>query len=153
MLLQETFHVILHIDDIKVFIHCPTKHVEDISNMKKKQGTRAVSNHGRVVFFPKTYLQKRYFSIADRYFMQYMGAFYANSVAGGLIENKMCSVDSSEVLLNVARLRDAEEAERHNRAVAVNGLLTMNSMQKGSKKREYEKKFGTLFLSPVIEKC
>ena len=43
--------------------------------------------------------------------MQYMGAFYANSVAGGLIEDKKCSVDSSEVLLNVARLRDAEEAE------------------------------------------
>ncbi len=68
--------------------------------------------------------------------MQYMGAFYANSVAGGLIEDKKCLVDSSEVLLNVARLRDAEEAERQNRAVAVDGLLAMNSMQKVSKKRE-----------------
>ncbi len=153
-LLQETFHIILRIDDIKIFIHCLAKDVEDISKLKKKQGRvdsmktftcLGVENH-KSNRTSEVRTKLGYFTIADRYFMQYMGAFYANSVAGGLIENKMCTMDSSEVLLNVAHLRDAEENERQNRAVAVDGLLSMNQMQKTGKKKH---KWSTKNLDPI----
>ena len=67
--------------------------------------------------------------------MQYMGAFYTQSVAGKLIEKGVCSVDSKEVLTNVDRLRRAEEAE--NRSITADGLLSMQATPKSSKKREY----------------
>ncbi len=137
--LQDVFQVVLRIDDIKIFINCEAKHAEDIAKMKRKQGMCKMlklcvrASNLRENECVKS--QSQYMCITDRYFMQYMGAFYANSVAGGLIENKMCSVDSSEVMLNVARLRDAEESERKNRAVAADGLLAMNQTQKGGKKK------------------
>ncbi len=82
----------------------------------------------------------------DPFFMQYMGVFHAQAVAGKLIVKGVCSVNSDEVLENVDRLCHAEEAERENRSITADGLLSMQAMPKASKKREYagEKKFWTL---------
>ncbi len=75
--------------------------------------------------------------------MQYMGAFYANSMASGLVENGMCCVDSSEVLENVAKQKKDEEIEMANRSVAADGLLSMNN-QGVPTKRKCLQKIGTL---------
>ncbi len=64
---------------------------------------------------------------ADPHFVQYMGAFYANVVSNGLVENGMCCVDSAEVLANIEKQKQEEEKERTNRSVAVDGLLAMQN--------------------------
>ncbi len=75
--------------------------------------------------------------------MEYMGAFYGHAVAGKLIKNGMCSIDSGEVISNVQRARaveEAEEAEMQNRSQAVDGLLAMQSTPKPAmKKSEIQK--------------
>ncbi len=75
--------------------------------------------------------------------MEYMGAFYGHAVAGKLIMNGMCTIDSGEVISNVERARAveaAEEAEMQNRSQAVDGLLAMQSTPKPAmKKSEIQK--------------
>ena len=71
--------------------------------------------------------------------MQYMGAFYANALASGLVENGMCCVDSDEVLANVAKQKQDEDKERLNRSVAVDGLLTMQTQASKGKRKSFRK--------------
>ncbi len=70
--------------------------------------------------------------------MEYMGAFYGHAVAGKLIKNGMCSINSGEVISNVERVRavdEAEEAEMQNWSQAVDGLLAMQSAPKSASKK------------------
>ncbi len=56
-----------------------------------------------------------------------MGAFYANAISSGLVEDGMCCVDSSEVLENIEKQKRDEEKERLKRSMAADGLLSMNN--------------------------
>ncbi len=80
---------------------------------------------------------------ADIHFIEYMGAFYAKAMAAGLVTNGYCTLDSSEVLQNVQRMRKDEEIEKSKRSVAADGLVSMHNSVAGTKRE-----CGTKILDP-----
>ncbi len=64
-----------------------------------------------------------------------MSAFYVKVMAAGLVKDGFCTLDSTEVLQNVQRLREEEEVEKLKRSAAADGLVSMHSTVPPAKRK------------------
>ncbi len=141
---QDIFHVPLRVDDIEIVINCPARHVEQVSKLKRKQGA---SGFVQIIHDSQmcTNECKHIRVVADRHFTEYMGAFYGKVMAAGLVERGYCMIDSSEVLKNVEKMWQDEEAETKKRSVAADGLVSMANVGAASSSKCEYTKIWTLF--------
>ena len=124
----------LHIDETEIVINCQASDVEQVSKMKRKQGTSTTKKMFKIEL--KMVGMKYTNAIfPDIHFIEYMGAFYAKVMAAGLVTNGFCTVDSSEVLQNVQCMRE-EDIKKSKRSLAADGLVSMHNSV--ATKREYK---------------